>query len=508
MDNSNTSSPLFSYIQFSSAIIPLMSHFSIDFEQVSLTFPHKTCFQDFTTTLRPHQKIGLIGRNGNGKSSLLKIITGNIEPTSSSIKFSPPSLQIGYLPQIPVSLTANLSGGEMLYQHILDQIDQNPDLLLLDEPTNHLDYFHKNQLIDFLNTLPQTLIIVSHDTQLLNEVVDEIWHLENEKITIFHGSYQNYLQKINQEKTSFTKKLHQLKNQQVQNQAHYQQEQKRFAHSQTQGRKDILNNRRPLIAAKGLKSTAQNTHAKKQTHLTTQINSIQTKIDQLYTPPLLKPRFLFKTHSASTQNLISITHGEVAYRSSPDSTQTILTNLNFSLGSIEKVNLQGNNGSGKTTFLKALLREDSNLLLTGQWHTPDRSTIGYLDQHYQTLPPNKSVLDIINAVVPQLSSSEIRTFLADFLFYTNEQVYTLAKNLSGGEKVRLILALICAQPPQLLILDELTNNLDLETKNYLLQVLNLYQGALLIVSHDHDFLSQLKINHSYSFAKKSLHRLQ
>ncbi len=123
-----------------------------------------------------------------------------------------------------------------------------------------------------------------------------------------------------------------------------------------------------------------------------------------------------------------------------------------------------------------------------------RKDIGYLDQHYGTLHPDKTVLETIADLVPAWSHAEIRRHLNDFLFRKNEEVNSPVSTLSGGEKARLSLAQIAAKTPKLLILDEITNNLDLETKEHVAQVLKAYPGAMIVISHDADFLEEIVVN--------------
>jgi ATPase subunit of ABC transporter with duplicated ATPase domains len=130
----------------------------------------------------------------------------------------------------------------------------------------------------------------------------------------------------------------------------------------------------------------------------------------------------------------------------------------------------------------------------GDWFVPKKEDIGYLDQHYATVDPKHSVLEAISALVPCWSYKEVRKHLNNFLFSKNEEVNVLVSDLSGGEKARLTLAQIAARTPGILILDEITNNLDLQTKEHVIQVLKSYTGAIIIISHDPDFLGEIGIN--------------
>lgn len=139
--------------------------------------------------------------------------------------------------------------------------------------------------------------------------------------------------------------------------------------------------------------------------------------------------------------------------------------------------------------------------MSGDWYTIKRSDIAYLDQQYSTLCPASTVLETIIKVVPYWSHIEVRRHLNDFQFRKNEEVNALVNTLSGGEKARLSLAQIAAHSPQLLILDEVTNNIDLETRQHLIQVLKAYKGAIIIISHDENFLKEINIDNYYIIEK-------
>ena len=164
--------------------------------------------------------------------------------------------------------------------------------------------------------------------------------------------------------------------------------------------------------------------------------------------------------------LVTITDGQLGYRAN----HWILENLHFSIQSQDRIALLGPNGSGKSTLIQAILNEHS-IMRQGNWTLPKPDDIGYLDQHYATLSPNKTVMETIRCLWPDHADADIRKHLNDFLFRKNEEVTALFSSLSGGEKARLSLAQIAAKTPKLLILDEMTNNLDLETRAHVIEVL-------------------------------------
>ncbi|CAO5679250.1 MAG: putative ABC transporter ATP-binding protein [Holosporales bacterium] len=141
---------------------------------------------------------------------------------------------------------------------------------------------------------------------------------------------------------------------------------------------------------------------------------------------------------------------------------------------------------------------------TGDWYVLKEGDIGYLDQHYSTLNPNKTVFEILASAVPNWPYTEIRRHLNDFLFRKNEEVNALASTLLGGEKAGLSLSLIAAKTPKLLTLDEITNNLDLETKDHVAQVLKSYPGSMIIICHDTDFLKEIGIDSYFNISNGAI----
>lgn len=188
-----------------------------------------------------------------------------------------------------------------------------------------------------------------------------------------------------------------------------------------------------------------------------------------------------------------MSEGGVSYNND----KPLLAQINFSLTAGDRIAIRGNNGTGKSTLVKAI-NNDPNIVKSGNWYVPKVSDIGYLDQHYATLSSHLTVLETIEALVPDWRPIDLRRHLCDFLFCKNEEVNALVSTLSGGEKARLTLAQIAAKTPKLLILDEITNNLDLETREHVIQVLREYPGSMIVISHDDDFLSEIEVNNQYN----------
>ncbi len=466
-------------------------HSPISLKDISLSFSDKICFEDFSALIHPFSRIAIIGRNGSGKSSLLNILHGKLPPSGGEISM-PSDICIGYVEQT-ISDFNDLSGGQRLNKRLSEALSQFPDLLLLDEPTNHLDKNNRKKLMQMLKKYQGTLIIVSHDTELLRNCIDILWHIDNNKIYQFAGCYDDYMREIQQKRASIEKDLASLRHDKKDIHNALMKEQKRAAKSKTKGQKSIDQKKWPSIVSKSKALKAQKTSAKKKSTIDKKKRQLTDRFLDLRLPEIILPKFSLTAGTVVSKNLLSIIDADIGYQID----RFILKNINLSLNGSERVSLCGKNASGKSTLLKAILGQ-SEIFITGTWHLPCCDYIGYLDQHYSTLQPKLSVVDHIKELRPDWTGIEIRHHLNDFLFRKNDEIRQIASNLSGGEKARLCLSMIAAKTPRLLILDEVTNNLDLETKQHVIQVLKEYPGAMIIVSHDEDFLEAIGIDHTYT----------
>lgn len=476
-----------------------MNHKPIQFNDLSLIYPQKICFESFSAEMHFGERIALIGRNGAGKSTLLKMLAGLCSPSAGDIKL-PHDVHLGHLPQI-IEDFPNLSGGQRLNQVLTKILSENPNLLLLDEPTNHLDSHNRRSLMRLLKHYPGTLVLVSHDTELINAVTDTLWHIDLGKITVFRGAYSDYQRMLAQKKTSIEQELIMLARQKKEAHLALMKEQERNKRSRSQGEKKIAHRKWPTIRSHTKLANAITTSDKRLSHLSHKKQRLLEELSSLNQPELIKPKFIING-LAHHKPLIRIQGGSIAYEQGP----LILKDIHFHLNAQERVALIGDNASGKSTFVKALLG-DIKINRTGEWIVPSGNALGKLDQHYQHLKPEETVLDLMITHRPHTSQAEIRAHLNDFLFRKNEEVHIQVKNLSGGEKARLSLALIAANPPKLLILDEVTNNVDLETRTHIIAVLCKFPAAMLVISHDKDFLESIHIETKYQFHQGKIHRL-
>jgi len=467
-----------------------MMHKPIQFKNISFTFPHKICFEDFSAKIFYGSRIAIIGKNGSGKSTLLKIIQGIAEPTSGEITV-PNDVVSGYVPQVIEDFNY-LSGGQRLNKVLTEALSLSPNLLLLDEPTNHLDANNRKSLMRMLDSYTGTLIIVSHDIELLRHSIDTLWHIDNGRINVFSGNYDDYLKEIHIKRASLEQELSRLDKQKKNMHQDLMKEQARAAKSRTKGEKSIHQHKWASIVGKAKARKAEETSGRKSLDISYKKAELNDKLSTLRLPEIIKPKFSLSSADVGNRVLVSITDSSVGY----EGNEVILYDINLSIATDDHIAIMGDNGSGKSTLVKAILG-NSEIIKSGNWHVPKPQDIGYLDQHYGTLDPNKSVLETIQELVPTWTHAEARRHLNDFLFRKNEEVNAFVSTLSGGEKVRLTLAQIAAKTPRLLILDEITNNLDLETREYVIQVLQKYPGAMILISHDMDLLNAIMINNWY-----------
>jgi ATPase subunit of ABC transporter with duplicated ATPase domains len=444
-----------------------MAHNPVHIKSLGLSFNKSNCFENFSTQIPFGSKIGIIGRNGTGKSSLLKMFLKEIIPTEGEI-YIPDNMKVAYVPQVVSGKTfQGLSGGQRFNKALGEALGRRPNLLLLDEPTNHLDHDNRQSLMKMINNFLGTCLIVSHDPELLRKCIQNIWHIKDQEVTVFSGNYDSYL--CEQGIQTKTKK----------NAVQKLTAQKREIERGVSGNFKICN----LHSA--MKS------------------KIDDKLSTITFDKTILPSFALNSDCSRDNVLISVSEGIIKYANDKRAT---MKKVNLTIRGGARIAITGKNGSGKSTIFRALMA-DPIVRKSGEWEIagikPDefdlhiKEIIGYLDQHYSNLNPEHTVYESISYIRPDWLYEKIRGHLSSFLFKSNESIEGIVRNLSGGEKARLSLAQIAAHSPRLLLLDEITNNVDLDTRNYIIDVLNQYDGALLVISHDQDFLDQIKITKSY-----------
>lgn len=456
----------------------------LSINNLSISFGQIDCFKDFTTNVQKYRRIGLIGPNGSGKSSLLNVLANSTEEISGYIKFSQ-DLTRHMIHQLTSS--PQLSGGEAFRMHLEKALQISADLLLLDEPTNHLDQVTWQNLVNTLLNYPGTIIFASHDELFLSKVADQIWAIEFNKVRVFDCHYNDFCelkrhetQQREAEQLSLLKKQRKLKKD-------IAFEQKRAEGSR---RANMHENDRKLLQAyiqKGQKTIAKNN--KRLNQKKGQLEDIKREIKIVETRNLQFHQLA--ESSTKLRDIVHISEGSCGYLEN-----AILSDIFLNIGQNEKIAITGNNGSGKSTLFKALLKS-SNIWVKGHWHQPKQNDIGYLDQFYSVIQTHVSVFDHIKNCSPNWDDRYIRKYLNDYGFSKNSQVENLGENLSGGERARLCMALLSSNTPKLLLLDEITNNLDIDTKDMIVDFLNDYRGSYIIICHDLAFLKKLHLDNTY-----------
>jgi len=456
-------------------------------------------------------RVGLIGRNGAGKSTLMKALIGEIEPDDGEIS-KPSRAKIGYIAQeapsgnmtpeevVLASATERASLLEELetctdmdrmgdvHERLLaidaysaparaakilnglgfdDDMQQRPvdsfsggwkmrialgallfsepDILLLDEPSNHLDLEATLWLENFLKSYPATLVVISHERDLLNKVVDHILHLQGGQLTLYPGGYDAF------------------------------EKQRAERAAQLASAKASQDAQRARLQDYVARNSARASTAKQAQSRAKMLAKMQP-IAALAEDPSLT--FDFPDPAALRSPMITLDHAAVGYGEAPP----ILKRLNFRIDADDRIALLGRNGNGKTTLARLLA---SQLVpAEGEVNAPGKLKVGYFTQYQvEELAGEETPLDLMNRAMDGQSAGAVRAQLGRFGF-SGPRANQRVDKLSGGERARLALALITRDAPHLLILDEPTNHLDVDAREALIQALNNYTGAVILISHD------------------------
>ena len=345
---------------------------------------------------------------------------------------------------------SEFSGGQRTKIAFIKLLLSKPDILLLDEPTNHLDIKAVELLEKYLKSYSKACIIVSHDRMFLDRIVNKVYEIEYGTITKYSGDY-TYFEKKKKENY-----LKQLKDYEYQ-----QKEIKRL--------NDIVN-----------RFKYKPTKAKMAMSKLKQIERM-VKIEEPNKYDLTTFKTNFEIKKQSGNEVLSVRNLRIGYNEE-------LQNISFNLYKGQKLGIVGENGIGKSTLLKTLVNRINKI--GGDFNFGYNVTIGYFDQQMALLDSNKTVIDDFSEEFPNLTTTEIRNSLASFMFY-GEDVFKEVKMLSGGEKVRLQLCKILKKGPNLLILDEPTNHMDIIGKETLENLLQNYDGTVIFVSHDRFFVNKI-----------------
>ena len=494
----------------------------ITLDNISLRFSEKIILDEVNATIHKGDKIGLIGRNGEGKSTFLKLLAGLISADDGDLKVQnrttisyleqqPPednsdtlfnivaqglgdagkvianyhdSLKEGndskssklqqqiesedlwhYLHKIETILNrfqlnsdsqlSTLSGGWKRRVMLARAIIQEPDILLLDEPTNHMDITAILDLEKMLKDFHGTLLLISHDRSFVKGIVNKIFDLDRGRLSVFDCGYEDYLK-----------------------------------------RKEILLNSEELENARFNKKLAQ-----EEVWIRQGIKARRTRNEgRVRALEAMRKKFIntrkrqgnVKIHTLEDEKRVSKIVFEVKNISYSIDELELVKKFSLLVLKGEKIGIIGGNGSGKSTLIRLLLDE----LKPNEGNIRRSKTIqlAYFDQMRETLDPNLKAMDFVSGGKDYIDingkSKHVIGYLRQFLF-TGKQAMSPIKMFSGGEKNRLMLAKILSQPANLLVLDEPTNDLDVETLELLEEMLVDYEGTLILISHDRTFLNNI-----------------
>ncbi len=519
----------------------------LQIENLTKSFGDKVLFEGLSFGIAEGQRIALIARNGIGKSTLLDIIVGKQEPDTGTITFRN-DLRVGYLsqqtdynPALTIEETmekylsndrddnssehwetfppvggirgglefltrlgitnlnqpmGQLSGGQRKRVALALVLASQPDLLILDEPTNHLDLEMVEWLEQYLRKPNITLLLVTHDRYFLDRVCTDIIEIDNQQLYTYHGNYAYYLEKRAERLETQQAEIDKARN--------LYRTELEWMRRMPQARGHKAQYRVDAFAGLEAKAKQQITN-----------DTIRLEVKSTYIgSKIFEAKNVCKAFAPNTSE-----HGQVSpLHGGTEGGLVILDNFSYIFSRYEKVGIIGNNGTGKTTFLKLLLgieQPDFGCFDIGQtvrfgyyrqegaFTTSRDSIYGVSSEHGQSsFVEGRKVIDLVRDKAEfidlgdgkRLSASQ---FLQHFLFSPSQQ-YDYVEKLSGGEKQRLHLCMVLMQNPNFLILDEPTNDLDIPTLAILEEYLRAFKGCLIVVSHDRYFMDKV-VDHLFVF---------
>ncbi len=463
----------------------------ITLRNLSKAFGNQMLFEDVSLQINAEDRFALVGPNGAGKSTLFKLIMG-IEPPDSGEVAMRSGITFGYLPQETPSLSgqsvilevigtdivdarreakgkkilmglgfrttdfdrpvSEFSGGWQMRAMIAKLLLDDPDLLMLDEPTNHLDLESLLWFQNYLQSYRGAIFVISHDREFINSVVNKIVEVGQRKLTIYTGTYEQYLE--------------QKKSAEVLLVAAYNRQQKEIEELETF-----------ISKFRAKASTASRAQAK--------IKYLE-KMERIVLPEELSTvGFSFPQPARSGQNVLTLKDLHQSY----DGTHWVYQGLDLTLERGQRIGFVGPNGAGKSTLLKIM--SGTIPFQKGERKLGYAVESGYFSQHrMEMFTEGQTVLQEAEKTRRSHSQQMVRTLLGSFLF-RGDAVFKKVEVLSGGEKSRLGLARLLLDPPNLLFMDEPTTHLDIASVDVLISALKKFEGTMCFISHDVYFIRQL-----------------
>ena len=462
----------------------------LDVQHLTKSFGARMLFEDISFSIAEGQRVGLVARNGTGKSTLLSIIAGNEGYDEGSIIYRN-GIKVGFLEQIPYlddnetvldacfnhnddeekilkakqiltqlnitdlsQKTGNLSGGQKRRVALANVLITEPDLLIFDEPTNHLDLEMIEWLEKFLSRGNKTLLMVTHDRFFLDKVCSIILELDNNNIYTYKGNYSYYLEKRQERIDNMRAEVQRANNL-------YRKE---------------LDWMRRMPKARGHKALYR--------------EEAFYELEKIAKQRIEERQIRLKSKSVYIGSKIF----ECQYISKKwDENKVMLKDFYYNFARYEKMGVVGNNGTGKTTFIRMLLGLDTPD--SGRFDIGSTVKFGYFSQEGMTFDEDKKVIDVVREIADyidmgggkHLTASQL---LQHFLF-TPEQQHNYVRKLSGGEKRKLYLCTVLMKNPNFLVLDEPTNDLDIQTSQIFEDYLSDFPGCVIVVSHDRYFMDKV-----------------